>query len=195
MSLVVITGAARSGKSTAAERLAAGRRRRVIVAVGGRADDGEMERRIAEHRALRPGSFEVIEVGPDPAWVTELPIDAVLLVECLGTLIGIIVAEEVTSETEATAMNERIVQRRANALVGALCARTGDTVVVTNETGWGVVPPSPAGRLFRDVMGRANRALVERADAAYLALAGRFVDLRHLPADAVWPAASDGEDA
>jgi adenosylcobinamide kinase/adenosylcobinamide-phosphate guanylyltransferase len=154
-----------------------------------------MARRIAEHRALRPGSFEVIEVGPDPAWVTQLPVDAVLLVECLGTLIGTIVAQEVTAETEASAMNERIVQRRANALVGALCARTGDTVVVTNETGWGVVPPSPAGRVFRDVMGRANRALVGRADAAYLALAGRFVDLKDLPTDVVWPAADHGEDA
>jgi len=62
---------------------------------------------------------------------------------------------------------------------------------VTNEAGWGVVPATAAGRLFRDLLGRANRMLVERADAAYLVVAGRVLDLHALPAAPEWPAPRD----
>ena len=68
-----------------------------------------------------------------------------------------------------------------------LVSRRGDTVVVTNEVGGGVVPAYALGRVFRDVLGRANRALVDGADAAYLCVAGRLVDLHARPTQAIWP--------
>jgi adenosylcobinamide kinase/adenosylcobinamide-phosphate guanylyltransferase len=74
-----------------------------------------------------------------------------------------------------------------DAVVDWLVARSGDTVIVTNEVGSGLVPVYPDGRLFRDVLGRANRLLVDRADAAYLAVSGRLFDLTTLPHDAAWP--------
>ncbi|HET6497560.1 MAG TPA: bifunctional adenosylcobinamide kinase/adenosylcobinamide-phosphate guanylyltransferase, partial [Coriobacteriia bacterium] len=68
-----------------------------------------------------------------------------------------------------------------------LAARRGDTVVVTNETGWGVVPAYPSGRVFRDALGRANAALCTIADAAYLVVNGRLVDLTSAPTELTWP--------
>jgi len=69
MSLVVLTGAVRSGKSAAAEALAAERGVPVVAAVAGWQGDEEMERRINHHRSVRPAGWETRCVGPDPAWV------------------------------------------------------------------------------------------------------------------------------
>jgi adenosylcobinamide kinase/adenosylcobinamide-phosphate guanylyltransferase len=65
--------------------------------------------------------------------------------------------------------------------------RPGDTILVTNEVGDGVVPAFPAARLFRDVLGRANRRLVQSADAAYLVVCGRTIDLLEGPGRVEWP--------
>jgi adenosylcobinamide kinase/adenosylcobinamide-phosphate guanylyltransferase len=59
--------------------------------------------------------------------------------------------------------------------------------VVTNETGWGVVPATPLGRLFRDVVGRANRMLVDSADVSWLIIAGRAVPLHTFKQEVSWP--------
>jgi len=124
--------------------------------------------------------------------------DSVLLVDCLGTLVAGIVAAEAlrAGESEAETYSESIesaAESRTQRLVDALIRRSGDTVVVTNEVGDGVVPPFPSGRLFRDLMGRANRSLVEAADASYLAVCGRAIELTELPRDVGWPGTSELE--
>ena len=58
-----------------------------------------------------------------------------------------------------------------------LAARPGKAFVVTNEVGSGVVPPTPLGRDFRDVLGLVNQAVVRAADDAYLVVAGRLLPL------------------
>ncbi len=58
---------------------------------------------------------------------------------------------------------------------------------MTNEVGDGLVPAYASGRLFRDVLGRANRMLVSRADRSYLTVCGRLVDLSALSASPAWP--------
>jgi adenosylcobinamide kinase / adenosylcobinamide-phosphate guanylyltransferase len=188
VSLVMLTGAVRSGKSAAAEALAASRGKPVVVAVGGREDDAEMTRRIEAHKAARPHAWTVREVGTDPGWLADVPAHAVLIVECLSTLVGLIAWEEAGEAEFATAVQENRAETRTDALVSALRARGGDTIVVSNEAGWGVVPATAAGRLFRDVLGRANRTLVDAADAAYLVVSGRFIDLKAAGDAPAWPA-------
>ena len=191
MSLLVLTGGVRSGKSSAAERLAAARGGAVVAAVAGWEGDDEMARRIAEHGRARATGVHVRTVDADPAWIREVPGDSVLLLDCLATLVGAIVHEEVGEGPIARADEEERSLARAMALVDALCAREGDTVVVTNEAGWGVVPAFPSGRVFRDVLGRANGELVRHADAAWLVIDGRLLDLTRLPSEPGWPAPRD----
>jgi adenosyl cobinamide kinase/adenosyl cobinamide phosphate guanylyltransferase len=110
------------------------------------------------------------------------------VLECLGTLVSRIVAEESMETGEvASSGAEAQVEARTGQLLDALFARTGDTIVVTNEVGDGVVPAYPSGRLFRDTLGRANRTLVDRADGAWLVVAGRCIDLHPLPKEPPWP--------
>lgn len=187
MALIVVTGGARSGKSAAAQRLVERRAAEtgapVVVAVFGSADgDPEMEARIERHRADRPGSFAVIEATGPFAWTAEVSPDALLLVDCLGTLTGLAMARN---------GSESALDPLLAALTDMLRARTGDTVVVTNEVGSGVVPAYESGRVFRDVLGRANAALAASADAAYLAVSGRLLDLHALPSEMAWPSRKD----
>ncbi len=107
-----------------------------------------------------------------------------LVVDCLGTLIGKLLegAEGYLSSDEyIDPSHEVAVFHAAHQVVSALEARPGLSIVVTNEVGWGIVPAHPSARLFRDVVGRANRDLVAVADPALLVVAGRVITLSHSP--------------
>ncbi|HEY5554161.1 MAG TPA: bifunctional adenosylcobinamide kinase/adenosylcobinamide-phosphate guanylyltransferase [Cellulomonas sp.] len=194
MSLIVLTGAVRSGKSAMAEQLAASRDRDVVVAVAGWDGDEEMARRIEAHRASRPGEWTTVKAGIEPAWLAGVAEDAVLVLDCLGTLVSHACYDAVGELEIAPAGAEEAVGAQVDALLRALLARAGDTIVVTNETGWGVVPAWPSARIFRDELGRANRRLVAAADAAYLVVDGRCLDLKSLPERPAWPSAHEEGD-
>ena len=203
MALVVFTGGARSGKSSAAEKLALSRiaaGSAVTVVVFGRAADADPEfgARIARHRADRPADFSTIEATDALSWCESVSADDVLLLDCLGTLLG----RAMEQAWDISAQGAPLLDAAADALpdgfeaeatrlldeaVAWLGSRDGDTIVVTNEVGDGVVPGYATGRLFRDLLGRANRRLIGLADASYLAVAGRLVDIGSLPTDANWP--------
>jgi adenosylcobinamide kinase/adenosylcobinamide-phosphate guanylyltransferase len=191
VSLVVLTGPVRSGKSRMAEELAVDRGAPVVVAVAGWDGDEEMARRIAAHQESRPAGWTVLIAAIDPAWVDEVPEDAVLLLDCLGTLVSLACYQAVGEAETAPEDAECAVAAAVDSLVAALVRRSGDTIVVTNETGWGVVPQWPSARLFRDELGRANRRLIDAAGAAYLVVDGRCVDLKVLPTGPVWPTIPD----
>lgn len=194
MSLVVITGGARSGKSGAAQRLAQSRRPDVIVVVAAHADgDEEMERRIRKHQEDRPAGFRTVEAVAGGEWRITIPADGCVVIDCLGSILSDEFAAafdacDVTGEIAVASRGlEEAAQHAADDLVSWIVQRAGDTVVVTNEVGSGVVPSYPSARLFRDVIGRTNRALVDVADAAYLSIAGRLIDLASLPTNVPWP--------
>lgn len=182
MPLTVFTGGVRSGKSAAAAAYAEATRLPVTVAVAGVADgDDEMRRRIEAHRRSRPPGWRVLEVAgmPPASWLQHVGDDECLLVDCVGTMLAALVwppSGGARSGAEAEAA-----VRAAREIAEALIARRGETVVVTNEVGWGVVPTSESGRAFRDAIGVANRMLVDGADRAFLVVCGRLVDLSALP--------------
>lgn len=190
MALVLLTGPVRSGKSDAAVALAEQRVARgdlvgVTIAVfTDAAGDPEFQRRVEHHRATRPPEWEVLECFSDPLRVAAVGDDRLLLVDCLGTAVGASMGfdSETGSDAQARAASEAV-----DRLVAALTHRAGDTIVVTNEVGWGIVPSTPSVRLFRDLVGRANRLLTGVADAAYLVVSGRLIDLTIQPTSAPWP--------
>lgn len=186
--LAVLTGPVRSGKSRLALSLARESGRAVVLAVSGLPDDEEMARRIERHRSGRGDDITVLEIEDPELWLRDVPDDVCLVVDCLGTLLARLMGDAVPEDAElADAGLERRLEEVLDRLVAWLIERPGDTVVVTNEVGWGVVPASPSGRLFRDVLGRATARLVAAADCAWLVVAGRAIDLGTLELEVAWP--------
>lgn len=160
--ITFVLGGARSGKSEAAERLAAGRGEPVTFVATGVATDPDMAARIEAHRARRPLSWATLEPGPGEALVrTVADAEGTVLVDSLGTWVA--------------STPDMVVDPAA--LVAALRDRDGDSVVVSEEVGLGVHPPSEAGRRFRDVLGDVNRAVAAAADEVLLVVAGRILRL------------------
>jgi len=171
MTLVLLTGGARSGKSALAVALAERDGSDVVFLATGQPGDDEMAARIARHRAERPAHWTTVEepLGLVDAIGAADP-SACLIVDC----ISLWVANLIEAESAAA------IERTAGAAASAAAARRGTTIVVTNEVGLGVVPATPLGRAYRDVLGRVNAIWARRAAKAYLVVAGRVLPL--LPA-------------
>ena len=63
-------------------------------------------------------------------------------------------------------------------MIDAVEGRPGRLIVVTNEVGWSVHPPTALGRWYQDGMGAANRRLAELADTVVLMVSGLEVRLK-----------------
>jgi adenosyl cobinamide kinase/adenosyl cobinamide phosphate guanylyltransferase len=164
--ITLVLGGTRSGKSEVAERLvaaAAGGAPVTYVATGRPVDD-DMSERILAHRGRRPAAWVTLEVGPDlPNRLRSLTGPA--LVDSLGTWVA----------------SHEGLDPDAAALGAALIGRDGDTVVVSEEVGLGVHPPTEVGRRFADALGALNRSVADIADRVLLVVAGRVLRLDRPP--------------
>lgn len=188
MKIVLFTGGARSGKSRAAvERARTLGGEEVTFLATGRRTDPEMARRIDRHREERPEGWQTVEVTDDPARALERARHPVVVLDCLTFLVAGVVSDALVdpagdgSGTVDPADEERVLERVegvVDALLSAAGRRRGLLLVVTNEVGSGVVPASPAGRLFRDAQGRANQRVAEEAEEVVLYVVGLPVKVR-----------------
>jgi adenosylcobinamide kinase/adenosylcobinamide-phosphate guanylyltransferase len=159
--ITVVLGGTRSGKSEVAERIASALPAPITyVATASVNDDPDLEARVAEHRARRPADWKTIEVAGDlPQVLAELTGTA--LVDSIGTWIA--------------GVPEFVVD--IDALCDACRSRAGDTVLVAEEVGLAVHPPTELGRRFADAVGECNRELATIADRVLLVMAGRAIEL------------------
>jgi adenosyl cobinamide kinase/adenosyl cobinamide phosphate guanylyltransferase len=163
MTLTLLIGGARAGKSALALRRAAATGRPVVFIATARASDAEMAERIDRHRQERdPGWATVEEPGDLAGALAAVPADACVIVDCLTLW----VANQLGRD------DEEIVRRGSEAAELA-AGRAGPTIAVSNEVGMGVVPASALGRRYRDLLGRVNAVWAARADDAALVVAGR----------------------
>lgn len=180
MSSVLVLGGARSGKSRYAERLLASSRDVVYLATGRvpTPDDPEWTARVANHRERRPSGWRTVE-STDVAGVlgelAALPAPPGVLVDCLGTWLTRVIDDAAAWTHPPRA--EETVAALVPGLVAAVTEYPAQVVLVSNETGLGVVPGTLAGRIFRDSLGRLNCAMAEACDRLVLIVAGRVLDL------------------
>lgn len=167
MSLVVLLGGARAGKSALAIGLAGRWDGPVAYVATAEPGDDEMVRRIERHRAERSTEWTTIE---EPhalrAALDGLDASTLAIVDCLTLWVANLLARGDPVLDDARAVAELAAERRA------------PVIAVTNEVGLGVVPATPAGREYRDVLGAVNAIFVRRARDAAFVVAGRPFPLR-----------------
>ncbi|SMB96212.1 bifunctional adenosylcobinamide kinase/adenosylcobinamide-phosphate guanylyltransferase [Deinococcus hopiensis] len=167
--IVFVTGGARSGKSSHAERLAAAAGGPVTYLATAQAFDDEMTARIARHRDGRPPDWVTVEQPLDvPAAVGAVSTPTVLL-DCLSLWVSNLMLADLADEG---------VLERADALLAAARARPGLTVLVTNEVGFGIVPDNALARRYRDLLGWVNQRAAAASDEAWLLVSGLPVRLK-----------------
>jgi adenosylcobinamide kinase/adenosylcobinamide-phosphate guanylyltransferase len=187
--LILLLGGARSGKSRFAEKLAARFGGRVLYVATAQARDEEMAARIAVHQGARPATWRTVEAptGVGKAVRAALagePVDVVLL-DCITLLVSNVIMDGLwLSEEDFDAVDERVVGPRVDVELDGLLRAIQESevpwIVVSNEVGWGLVPPYPVGRVYRDLLGWFNQCLAAVADRVYLMVAGLPVDVKAL---------------
>jgi adenosylcobinamide kinase/adenosylcobinamide-phosphate guanylyltransferase len=168
-SLILVSGPSRGGKSRWAESLLADESYVIYIATGMKSDDDpEWLERLRIHRERRPSHWSLLEPGPDLIEsLKSIEPGQALLVDSLGGFVATHLDLDGPAWTN-----------HSDDLITTLHHLSSKCVVVIEETGWGVVPATQIGGLFRDRLGQLAQQLDQIADLSWLVLQGRAVDLR-----------------
>jgi adenosylcobinamide kinase / adenosylcobinamide-phosphate guanylyltransferase len=172
MTIALIGGGVRCGKSAFALALARQLGTRRLFIATAQAFDDEMAQRIAAHRVERGDEFITLE---EPLAVPEAleQCDAdVVVIDCLTLWLSNLLMQDASDAQ---------IEARVAALAQALSTQRFHSVIVTNEVGMGVVPDNALGRRFRDCAGRAHQRLSALADHVYFGALGSLLRLRPGP--------------
>ncbi|MYD52241.1 MAG: bifunctional adenosylcobinamide kinase/adenosylcobinamide-phosphate guanylyltransferase [Dehalococcoidia bacterium] len=172
--LTLVLGGVRAGKSAYAQRLAA-KGESVLFVATAEAGDADMQARIEAHRESRSPHWDTLEEPVDLVGaLTPLQhhYDTVLL-DCLTLWVSNLLLRDQDVELarqDILAETQRLLD----------LYRTGNAswIVVSNEVGLGVVPPTELGRIYTDELGRVNQLVAAKADDVYLMAAGLPLELK-----------------
>jgi adenosylcobinamide kinase/adenosylcobinamide-phosphate guanylyltransferase len=172
----LLLGGARSGKSTAAERMLLAEPAVTYVACGPVPDpsDPEWAERVERHQRSRPSGWITVETTDLPSALTKA--ETPVLVDCLGTWLTAVLDR--VGAWDSLDGWETAVESEVGELLAAWRRVTVPVVAVSNEVGSGVVPATPAGRLYRDWLGRLNQAVAAQSESVLLVVAGQLLPLR-----------------
>lgn len=170
MNVVLVTGGARSGKSSYVEARARGLAgERVSYIATAVASDDDMRARIAKHRASRPHEWETLEAPLDVGSAIRSARHDVVILDCITMLAaGAIGRSSGKSRDSVDAATDAAIA----AVLHATVSRDGMLLAVTNEVGMSVHPPTALGLWFQDALGRANQHLAAHAKEVVLMVSG-----------------------
>ena len=184
MTLTLVIGGTRSGKSRYAERVALAAGLPVLYVATADATDSSMAARIAAHAVRRPAGWSTAEAGDDLVGV--LAGEGVSLIDGLGVWIA-----GVLHRGQAGAEH---VRRQVEGLIEA--AARSDVIVVAEEAGQGVLPGDAESRAWLDLLGDSVQRLSEASERVELVVAGRAIALGGRAAiDGAGPEAPGGRRA
>jgi adenosylcobinamide kinase/adenosylcobinamide-phosphate guanylyltransferase len=168
--LILVTGAANSGKSEWAEYLAVQTHKSLIYIATGQKNEADPEwmAKIKAHQQRRTSQWQTWEVPQQlPSAIKKIPPHACTLIDSLGTWVANYLQVE-----------ELIWQQQTKELIFNLQdSPSSPIIIVAEETGWGIVPAYELGRIFRRRLGRLIRDLGTIANQVYLVVGGYAVDV------------------
>ena len=177
--ICLVTGGARSGKSTFAENLYQGNEDVVYIATS-RVYDDEMNERIDLHRKSRPQAWRTFEGNYD--LISSIGKERFYLLDCITVLTSNIMFD-ITKDTKYIDYNlqrevEDTIINEIKKLINAVNSKGYSLVLVTNEVGDSIVPEHHISRVFRDIQGRVNQQIAKLADQVYLVCCGIPVKIK-----------------
>lgn len=179
--LTLVLGGARSGKSAYALELAAQRGQadsvqayRVLFVATALAFDEEMITRIDRHKSERPADWYTLEAPKQVGGaIRGCPVKAgVLVLDCLTLLANNVLLDQPDPDNIPEEIAQELLDSEVNSLLAAYQDSSAEWIIISNEVGLGIVPATPLGRIYRDVLGRANQRLAQVADRVVLMVAG-----------------------
>lgn len=167
--VILLLGGARSGKSKYAQELAEQYENKVLFVATAEALDNEMHVRIEAHKKARPKGWKTLEAPHNIG--AELNKQAgdfdIVLIDCITLLVSNLLG----SSPDSSEIDRRI-EQEVTQLVECIHTMDKTFIIVSNEVGMGLVPPNKLGRIYRDLLGKANQVLAQNADEVYLMVAG-----------------------
>jgi len=178
MSITLVTGGARSGKSNFAEDYIQTFDGTVgYIATAEPFDEG-MKDRIKKHIAQRPDVWPTFEcykmISPE---IQEIGLTCqTVLLDCITVMVTNLMFGEqddwTTISRDKINQIEQSILLEVDTLVSELKTHQMNAVLVTNEVGAGIVPENRLARVFRDIAGRVNQRLAQQVDEVYFVVSG-----------------------
>lgn len=183
--IIYITGGARSGKSSFAEKMIFEKYNKKIYLATAIPFDDEMKDRIEKHKKQRGRDWKTIENYKGLAKILKEHIEGyeVILLDCVTNMVtNLMIMEEEhdwdnISMKEVDSIKDRVIEE-IQSVIDFVKENNIDMVAVSNEVGLGLVPSTPLGRHFRDIGGKINQIVAQAADEAYLVVSGLNIKLK-----------------
>jgi len=191
-----LIGGARSGKSAYGEKFAASLSKKVGYIATAEIIDDEMAKRIEFHKKRRPKNWVTFEIGRGEIKTKKfvdiinkaisIKLD-VLLIDCITILVfrllyrfGLDDIEVMDNSLEKRIENEvgRFFKKFLDVIRAAATEKNLDIIIISNEVGLGIVPPTPFGRIFRDMLGNANREIARISGEVLFFVAGLNIKMK-----------------
>lgn len=177
--LILVTGGARSGKSSFAEDKAKELGKEITYIATSIAFDEGMKDRIKKHRQSRPKEWATIERYKEFKEMNHnenfKKCDTILL-DCMTLMVSNLLLESELDfdnvSSEEIDKIESYIFEEVNQLLETLNKNNKQSIIVTNEVGMGLVPSYKLGSVFRDIAGRVNQFIAKRAEEVYLTVSG-----------------------
>lgn len=171
--IILVTGGAKSGKSTFAESLYKNEKDVVYIATS-KIFDEEMKNRVEAHRKQRPITWRTYEANYDLDKAVEN--EDFYLLDCI-TLLSSNIMFDITKELDDIDFKtqekiERKVYNELIKLIEKIRLENKNLILVTNELGMSIVPENKLARVYRDIQGRINQKIAKESDQVYLVTCG-----------------------
>lgn len=185
--IIYISGGARSGKSTFAEKYLEELRsheEKIYIATAN-VYDREMEIRVEKHRKQRGYGWRTIENYKNLSQLLKEISDEkkIILLDCITNLVTNFMLEIDESQwvsitKEKMHERESIIKSELENLLKTIKSNGDILIIVSNEVGMGIVPENPLARHFRDIAGRVNQYLAKESDEVYVVISGIELKLK-----------------
>lgn len=177
--ITLVTGGARSGKSTFAESIY-GNHKDVVYMATAKVTDDEMKERVKHHQNSRPKEWRTYEANYNLS--NGIGNEQQYLLDCITILISNIMYDMSKDEEKIDFEIQKVIEDRVffevKRLIDEIRKKDYNLVMVTNEVGDSIVPSHPVSRAFRDIQGRVNQRIAAVADQVYLVCCGIPVKIK-----------------